>query len=312
MNGLRILGTGRCLPASVVTNDDMSLRVDTSDEWIASRTGIRERRFCREETGVQLAAVAARRAMEQAGITADQVGLCVVATFTPDYLTPSTACLVQQALGLPRDIPAFDLNAACSGFVYGLAVIRGMLSSLTRPYALLIGAEVLSRVLDFTDRSTCVLFGDGAGAAVLARDEGRLLAIRLGADGQREPLYCPGPGRGESLLRMDGRAVFRFAVEAVPRCIGELLADTGLTLDQVDAVVCHQANARIISHVIRQLKADPAKFYLNVHKYGNTSAASIPIALDEMAEEGRLRPGMKVLCVGFGAGYTWGGALLEW
>lgn len=138
------------------------------------------------------------------------------------------------------------------------------------------------------------------------------MAIRLGADGQREPLYCPGPGRGESLLRMDGRAVFRFAVEAVPRCIGELLADTGLTLDQVDAVVCHQANARIISHVIRQLKADPAKFYLNVHKYGNTSAASIPIALDEMAEEGRLRPGMKVLCVGFGAGYTWGGALLEW
>ncbi len=312
MSAPKILSTGRCLPARVVTNEELSKTVETSDEWVYSRTGIHARHFCEKESGLDLAMGAAQQALDRAGLKPEDIGVCLVATFTPDYLTPSTACLVQQALGLPRDIPAFDLNAACSGFVYGLAVIRGMLSSLTRPYALLIGAEVLSRVLDFTDRSTCVLFGDGAGAAVLARDEGRLLAIRLGADGQREPLYCPGPGRGESLLRMDGRAVFRFAVEAVPRCIGELLADTGLTLDQVDAVVCHQANARIISHVIRQLKADPAKFYLNVHKYGNTSAASIPIALDEMAEEGRLRPGMKVLCVGFGAGYTWGGALLEW
>lgn len=242
----------------------------------------------------------------------EQVGLCLVATFTPDYLTPSTACLVQRSLGLPRDIPAFDLNAACSGFVYGLAVARGMLPYLSRPYALLIGGEAVSRVLDFTDRGTCVLFGDGAGAAVLARDDQRLFTVRLGADGQKEPLYCPGPGRGEALLHMDGKAVFRFAVETVPRCIREILAEAGLTLDQVDAVVCHQANARIIAHVIRYLKADPGKFYMNLHKYGNTSAASIPIALDEMAEEGRLVPGMKVLCVGFGAGFTWGGALLEW
>lgn len=311
MNGLHICATGRCLPRIAVTNDELSRTVDTSDEWIASRTGIRQRYFCKEETNAGLAAGAARLAMERAGICAEDIGACVVATFTPDFATPSVACLVHRDLGLPQEIPSFDINAACSGFVYGLQVVRGLLLQSERRYALLVGSEVTSRVLDFTDRSTCVLFGDGAAAVVLELSDTHSFFCSLGSRGNEAPLSCPGPGQDGAALRMNGQEVFRFGVDIVPRCMDAVLQKAGRTLDEIDYVVCHQANARIISHVVRHMHADPDKFYLNMQTYANTSAASIPLALDEMAEKGLLKPGVSILCVGFGAGFTWGGALLE-
>ena len=312
MNGLHLISTGRCLPARAVTNEEMSQYVETSDEWIASRTGIRQRYFCGENEGnISLASDAARRALERAAISPDQIGLCIVATFTPEHATPSVACMVQRTLGLPEDIPAFDVNAACSGFLYSLSVASAMLPGLNRPYALLIGSEVISRMLDMTDRATCVLFGDGAGAAIVKFSPDHPFTSVLGARGEAESLGCPGWGAdGAHKVYMDGKAVFRFAVETVPRCIDETLAKASLTLSDIDHVVCHQANARIIRHVERKLHAPEGQFYMNVDRYANTSAASIPLALDEMNEQGLLTPGKRILCVGFGAGFTWGGALL--
>lgn len=311
MNGLHICATGRGLPRKPVTNDDLSRIVDTSDEWIASRTGIRQRYFCGEgESNVSLAAAAARQALARAGIDKNEIGACVAATFTPDYATPSVACLVQRELELPQDIPSFDLNAACSGFVYGLQTVRGLLLQSDRRYALLIGSEAISHVLDFDDRSTCVLFGDGAGAVVLELSDTHEFVCALGSHGNEAPLYCPGPGRDRAALHMNGQEVFRFGVDIVPRCMEAVLQKAERTLDDIDYVVCHQANERIIRHVVRHLKADPDKFYLNMQTYANTSAASIPLALDEMAGKGLLSPGKTALCVGFGAGFTWGGALL--
>ena len=312
MRGMRLVATGRCLPERVVTNDDMSRLVDTSDEWITTRTGISERRFCGDEAGYDLAVAAARRALEAGGISPSQIGVCIVATFTPDYGSPSAACLVHRALGLPEDTPAFDLNAACSGFLYGLKVAHGLLLTSQRPYGLVIGCEVLSRVVDFNDRTTCVLFGDGAGAAVLTLSDQHRFICTLGAKGDDSLIRCPGLGQPSQYIQMNGREVFRFATDIVPRVIDQVLEEAGLTLEEIDYVVCHQANARIISHVMKRMQAPEEKFYINLHRYGNTSSASIPIALDEMAEQGLLRPGMRVVCVGFGGGLTWGGALLEW
>ncbi len=312
MRAMRLVATGRCLPQRVVTNDDLSRMVETSDEWISTRTGIRERRHCTDETNAFLASEAARRAMAQGGISPEEIGICIVATFTPDSASPSMACLVQQALGLPEDIPAFDLNAACSGFLYGLKVAHGLLLTSERPYALVVGSEVLSRVVNFEDRGTCVLFGDGAGAAVLTLSDSHRFVAALGARGDDSLIHCPGPGKPDQYISMNGREVFRFATDIIPRCIEQVLAKAGLTLEDVDYVVCHQANARIISHVVKKMQAPEEKFYINLQRYGNTSSASIPIALDEMAEQGLLRPGMRVVCVGFGGGLTWGGALLEW
>ena len=309
MNGLKLLATGRCLPKTAVSNEEMSRWVDTSDEWIASRTGIRQRYFCGEgETALTLAAGAARQALERSGIDPADLGCVLCATVSPDYATPSLACLVQAELGLPEDIPVLDVNAACSGFLYAVAAARGFLAQSGRPYALVIGCEVLSRLMDMTDRSTCVLFGDGAGAAVFEAVPDVLFASLQGARGGRA-ILANGPGPLAPQLTMDGRAVFRFAVEAIPRCINGILAQTHLTLDDIDWVVCHQANERILDHCIKKLHAPAEKFYKNMARYGNTSAASIPIALDEMNGQGLLKPGQKLLCVGFGGGLTWAAAL---
>lgn len=311
MIGLEILGTGRCLPARCVSNEEMSRRVDTSDEWISSRTGIRQRYFCEnEESNASLAAEAARKALQKAGIGPEDVGLCVAATFTPDHATPSLACEVQAALGLAQSVPCFDVNAACTGFLVALETARCFLlgGNTPTPYALVIGAEVLSRVLDFEDRTTCVLFGDGAGAAVVRLDPQRPYAADFGARGDVSVLYAGGE---DPFLHMDGQGVFRFAVDIIPRCIQAVLDKAGLSLSEVQHVVCHQANSRIIDFVVKRLGEDPAKFYQNMQRYGNTSAASIPLALDEMLEQGLILPGQNVLCVGFGAGLTWGGTLLR-
>ncbi len=313
MSAPRILATGRCLPARVVTNEDLSRTVDTSDEWVFSRTGIHSRHFCAEETGLDLALSAARQSMDRAGITAADIGVCLVATFTPDHASPSTACLLQRELGLEEDTLCFDLNAACAGFLYGLKTAHTLLSDAPRPCALIVGAEVISRVMDHTDRNTCVLFGDGAGAAVLRRDETRSWHTVFGSRGDPDSIRVQGPGPVPSAIHMDGKAVFRFAVEVVERSICQLLEAEGLvSVNDLDLVVCHQANARIIDHVSKKLKAQEGLFYKNMDRYGNTSAASIPIALDELVQTGALRPGMRVLTAGFGGGLTWAGALLRW
>ena len=310
MKGLRICATGRALPRQIVTNDALSRRVDTSDAWIASRTGIRERRFCcGDETAASLAADAARLALERAGADPGQLCACITATVTPDYASPSVSCLVQQRLGLPEELACFDLSAGCTGFIYALQAARGLLLQDARPYALVIGAEQLSRITDFTDRNTCVLFGDGAGAAVVTLDQVPY-ACTLGSRGDAAPLWIEGPGPAHPVIHMDGQAVFRFAVEVLESSIHQLLEQSALRGEEIDWFVPHQANARIVSAAARRLGLPLERFYQNMDRYGNTSAASIPIALDEMDRTGLLRTGQKVICAGFGAGLTWGGVLL--
>ena len=313
MSAPRILATGRCLPARVVTNEELSRTVDTSDEWVFSRTGIHSRRFCAGETGVSLAAGAARQALARAGLAPADVGVCLVSTFTPDHATPSTACLLQRELGLLEDTLCFDLNAACAGFLYGLKTAHVLLAESPRPYALVVGAEVISRVLDMTDRNTCVLFGDGAGAVVLRREEAARWHTVFGVRGDQSSICVQGPGPVPSAVSMDGKAVFRFAVEVVEGAVRELLEREGLSsVNDLDLVVGHQANARIIDRVAKKLGAREGLFFKNMECYGNTSAASIPIALDELVQAGALESGMRVLAVGFGGGLTWAGALLRW
>lgn len=314
MEGLQLIATGGALPSRTVTNEDLSRTVDTSDEWIVSRTGIRMRHWCApEESASTLAISAAKQALERSGLSPADIGCCICATLSAPDAAPSVACRVQAALALRENIPTLDVNAACSGFVYAAAAARGLLMTLGGQYALVVGCEALSRLLDPADRSTCVLFGDGAGAAVFQLAPDALpFAASLGARGC-EAIQAGGPCRtGSAPITMDGRAVFRFAVEALPRCLNEVLAQSGLSLGQVDWVVCHQANGRIIDHCVRALKADPEKFYKNMDRHGNTSAASIPVALNELAEAGRLVPGQTVACLGFGAGLTWGGMLFQY
>ena len=310
MKGFELISTGGALPGRLVTNDDLSRMVDTSDEWITTRTGIRQRHFCAEgETITDLAVKAARQALERSGLRPADIGCCVCGTLSSQYASPSTACLVQRDLGLAEDIPVLDVNAACSGFIYGVGVARGLLATREndpRRYALVIGCEHLSRLMDMTDRSTCVLFGDGAGAAIFELADDAEFAIDLGARGD---MAITTPAGGP--IGMDGRAVFRFAVDALPRSLGAVLAATGHTIDDLDWVVCHQANSRIIDHCVKKLQADPDKFYKNMDRHGNTSAASIPVALNELAEQGRLAPGMRIACIGFGGGLTWGGMVLK-
>ncbi|MBT9685633.1 beta-ketoacyl-ACP synthase III [Pseudoflavonifractor sp. MCC625] len=312
MRGLRFVSIARYVPEKVVTNDDLSRIVDTNDEWIRTRTGIGERHFSEGETAVDLCVGAARLALERAGIAPEELAGCIVATCTPDHASPSNACLVQAALGLPENIPCYDISAGCTGFLYGLETVRGMLAlEEKKKYALLIGCDQLSRVIDMTDRSTCVLFGDGAGAAVLALED-RLWHADLGSRGNAEVLWLNGPGPETTYIHMDGPGVYRFAVDALPSCARTLLDKSGLTLDDIDWIVPHQANRRIIETAAKRLHAPLEKFYQNMERYGNTSAASVPIALDEMVEQGLLKRGQKVLAVAFGAGLTWGGALFEW
>jgi 3-oxoacyl-[acyl-carrier-protein] synthase-3 len=322
-----IRGTGAYYPETVVTNDDLAARVDTSDEWIRTRTGIRERRFAGPgEATSDMAAAAGREALQAAGIAPGAVDLVVVATMTPDMPFPSTACLVQAKLGLSR-AAAFDLQAACSGFVYGLSVVTGLLRGGEFKTVLLIGAEKMSAVLDFQDRATCVLFGDGAGAAVLTRDgpDGAgILGSITGADGSTPGLLCQ-PGGGSTLpptpeslaarqhfLKMNGREVFKSAVRVMAQACTDLLDRYGRTPGELDLIIPHQANMRIIDSLSKRLGIGMDRFHNNLDRFGNTSAASVPIALDEAVRAGRLRPGDLLLLVAFGAGLTWGASLIKW
>lgn len=312
MNGLHILGTGRAVPDQIITNDDLARRVDTNDEWIVARTGIRERRFAREgESLTQFTVAAARQALERAGLKPEDIGLCITATVTSDRLFPSQACLIHQELGLPEDCPAFDLSAGCTGFLYAMETAAAMLPRMNRPYALLVGGELLSRIVDMDDRSTCILFGDGAGAAVVESTEAGWYSV-LGTRGDRDVLWAWGLGPERPYLHMDGQGVFQFALKTVPQVAKQLLEKAGMDKEQVDWYVPHQANHRIVESVAKRLKMPLSRFYENMDRYGNTSAGSIPIALDEMAEQGLLKKGQWVMCLGFGAGLTWGGALFQW
>lgn len=311
MSSVKILATGSYLPSCVVTNHEFSEHMDTSDEWISSRTGIKSRHFALEERNAEMAAHSAKVAMENAGIEASDIACLVVATFSPDNSTPSVSSEVQKILGLPENMMAFDLNAACSGFVYGIQVVQGLLMQQPKKYALLIGSEKISNYMDFSDRNTCVLFGDGAGAAVIGlTDDGEYYST-MGSIGNTTAIQCEAAGT-PGKIKMEGNTVFKFAVDAIYKSITNLLAESKMPLDEVDHIVCHQANKRIISHVYKKMRANPEKFFVNVDHIGNTSSASIPIALDEMNQKGLLKRGDKIICVGFGGGLTWGGILMTW
>ena len=313
MNGIKLRGLGRCVPAQSVTNDDLAKTVDTSDAWITARTGIRSRRRCTEETHTELCVSAARDALHMAGITPADIGVCIVATVSADTIVPSAACMLQRDLGMPEDTPCFDLNAACTGFIYALHTMECLLNASPRKFGLVVGAEALSRVVDWTDRGTCLLFGDGAAAAVVECREGwPVIGAVLGSRGDDRLLRLPGLGRGEpNVLSMEGTQVFKFAVETVPACMDAVLAKAGLTAEDIDFFVFHQANARIIDLAVRKYRIPPEKYYKNIDHYGNTAAASVPLVLSELYEQGRIGPGSRLLTVAFGGGLTWGGAVLE-
>ena len=310
MNGLKLLGTGYALPTRVLDNDAMTAYVETSDEWITTRTGIRQRHFCAEdESTTTLAIEAARKALADSGLDKSEIGCVIVATSSGEYVMPSTACLVHKALALREDIPVFDLGAACAGFLYAVDAARAMLLAHGGRAALVIGAEQMSQLLDMADRNTCVLFGDAAGAAVFALDEDAEYAYVCGTRGDMA-IQVGGPRRTLPMT-MEGQNVFRFAVSTIPATVEELLEKTGKTLDEVDWVVCHQANQRIIDASVRRLGVPAEKFYKNLDRYANTSAASIPLALAEMKESGKLKSGQRVILVGFGGGLTWAGVMLR-
>lgn len=320
MKGIRIVSTGRALPEKVITNDDMSKFVETSDEWITERTGIKQRYQCTTESTVSLALEAAKRAIAKAGIQKEKIGAVITATSTPDYIFPSVSCMLQQQLELSEEVTAFDISAACTGFLYGLQIAAGFVNSgcLMRPYILVIGSEQLSRIIDYTDRGTCILFGDGAGAAIISASDTAYVQ-RSFTRGSIPALNCMGVGREDNKLHMRGTDVFKFAVKALDQAMNEILKVSGICLDDVDYVVCHQANARIIDHVKKRYPGYESKFYMNIQNYGNTSSASIPIVIDELVEnivasEGENpddRKQLNLLCVGFGAGLTWSGALIS-
>ena len=310
MNGLKLLGTGYALPTRVLDNDAMTAYVETSDEWITTRTGIRQRHFCGEgESTTTLAIEAARKALDDSGLDKSEIGCVIVATSSGEYVMPSTACLVHKALALREDIPVFDLGAACAGFLYAVDAARAMLLAHGGRAALVIGAEQMSQLLDMADRNTCVLFGDAAGAAVFALDEDVEYAYVCGTRGDMA-IQVGGPRRTLAMT-MEGQNVFRFAVSTIPATVDELLEKTGKTLDEVDWVICHQANQRIIDASVRRLGVPAEKFYKNLDRYANTSAASIPLALAEMKESGKLKSGQRVILVGFGGGLTWAGVMLR-
>ncbi len=313
-----ILGTGSALPLQCVTNAELAEKVDTTDEWIVERTGIRQRYIAGEgETTATLAADAARAAMAAAGVDPSDIGLIVLATATPDNTFPATATKVQALLGI-GDCVAFDVAAVCSGFLYALTVADMMMRGGQARHALVIGAETMSRLLDWDDRTTCVLFGDGAGAVVLGQsnDPARgVLASRLHADGCHGPLLYVdgGPSTTQSVghLRMHGREVFRHAVTNLSTVLGEVLADAGLSADAIDWVVPHQANRRIIDATAKKLGLPPERVVLTVDQHANTSAASVPLALDVAVRDGRIRPGQLIALEAMGGGFTWGAALVR-
>ncbi|MGH8075144.1 MAG: beta-ketoacyl-ACP synthase III [Lysobacter sp.] len=319
----RIAGTGSYLPEKVLTNDDLSKIVDTTDEWIASRTGIRERHVAAEgETTGDLAYHAAMRAMEAAGVDASELDLIVLGTTTPDLIFPSTACLLQHRLGA-NGCPAFDVNAACSGFIYALTVADKFIRSGAAKTALVVGAETLTRMLDWNDRSTCVLFGDGAGAVVLKADsEAGILSTHLHADGGKKELlwnpvgvsvgFKPGEHNAGVKVLMTGNDVFKHAVKALDALVEETLEANGLDRHDIDWLIPHQANLRIIEATARRLDMPMERVIVTVDKHGNTSSGSVPLALDEAIRSGKVERGQLLLLEAFGGGFTWGSALLRY
>lgn len=319
----KIIGTGSCLPEKIVTNETLSAIMDTSDQWIRSRTGIRERHLVSSETETTLsmAVQAAREALSDADILPQQLDLIIVATVSSDYITPAAACLVQKELGACH-AAAFDINAACSGFLFALNTVDAYIQAGIYQTALIIGVETLSKILDWSDRSTCVLFGDGAGAAVIKAAEEGMIASLQGSDGNgSDVLVCRNRTNNNPWISMDkspdylymnGQEVFKFAVKKETECIQTLLEKAGMEPEEVTYFLLHQANYRIISSIARKLKLPPEKFPTNVDHCGNTSAASIPVLLDEIRKDRKLSPGDILLLSGFGAGLTWGAALLRW
>jgi 3-oxoacyl-[acyl-carrier-protein] synthase-3 len=314
-----ITGLGVKVPDRVVTNEDLKQYVDTSDEWIRERTGIRERRMAsKDEALSDIALPASRDALAQAGVEGKDIDLLIVATVTPDMSFPSTGAILADKLGAV-DAAAYDLSAGCTGFMYALAQAYGMLVGGLAKRALVVGGDLLSRILDWEDRSTLVLFGDGAGAVVLeAVPEQGFLGFELGADGAGgESLWLPGSGSrifddSEHFVKMNGREVFKFATRILVKSAEDIMERCGVTIDDVDVYVPHQANMRIIDHATKKLGVPSEKVVINVDRYGNTSSGSIPLALADAAQDGRLRPGKLVLMTGMGAGLTWGSALIRW
>lgn len=320
----RIIGTGSYLPPRRLTNNDLAAELaqrglETSDEWIVERTGIRARHFAEPDvTSSDLALEASRKAIEAAGIEASDIDLIIVATSTPDMVFPSTAAILQHKLGISNGCPAFDVQAVCSGFVYALTVADSMIQTGAAKRVLVVGSEVFSRILDFNDRTTCVLFGDGAGAVVLeASDEPGILATELHADGSHVGILCV-PGNvsggnvlGDPLLKMDGQAVFKLAVSVLDKAARSALEKAGLTDADIDWLIPHQANIRIMQSTARKLKLSMDKVVVTVDQHGNTSAASIPLALDHGVRSGQVKKGQTVLLEGVGGGFTWGAVLVK-
>lgn len=324
---INITGTGSCLPEKRVTNFDMAELVETSDEWIRERTGIVERRIATEDSVATLSAKACERALEMAGKKAEDVDVIIVATCSPEMFLPCAACQVQGIIGAKNAL-AFDLSAACSGFVFALSVAYAYMQTGLYKNALIVGAEVLSKIVDWTDRSTCVLFGDGAGAAFVEACEDRedrtgVISLSMGSDGAKGMVlscgardlvnpYAQGVEEMNKYVHMDGQEVYKFAVRQVPACIQDALNKAGLTVDDIDHFVLHQANIRIIEAVAKRLKVDISKFPVNVDRVANMSAATIPVLLDELNREGKLHKGEKIVLSGFGAGLTYGACVLIW
>ena len=321
----KIISTGAYVPRRIVRNDELSKIVDTNDEWITSRTGIKQRRISSGEKTYQMAAKAAKEAIENAGIAKEEIDMIILATITPDFFMPSTANLVQAELGLD-DIPSFDITAGCTGFVYGLQVADQFIKSKQSKTILLIGVEVLSKVIDWSDRNTCVLFGDGAGAVILksSSQEG-IICTYTGSQGDlkglitlpavplKNPfLHIPNNNGRPSNISMDGKEIFQFAIRIMIKSISQVLNKSNLSIDEIDYIVPHQANIRIIDYVARKLKVERKKFIINLDRFGNTSSASVPLALDEAHKKKMFCPGDRIIMVAFGGGLTWGSALLNW
>ncbi len=317
----RICGTGSCVPQRTMDNNDMARIVDTSDEWIRERTGVVRRHIIEEETTVSMAVQAAERAIENSGIPAEEIDQILFATSSSEVIMPCAACEVQKAVGAVN-AAGFDINAACTGFVFAFNTAQAYIAAGMCRTALVIGAESMSNMVDWTDRGTCVLFGDGAGAVVIRAEENGLCRTAAHSDGKKgKALTCLSrhrkgwdktPDDKEAYIQMDGQDVFKFAVRKVPEIIEELMEAEGIGLEEIDHFILHQANRRIVEAAAKRLKADIAKFPMDMDEYGNTSAASIPILLDEMNRKGILQRGQKIIMAGFGAGLSWGASLIEW
>lgn len=323
-----IAGTGSYLPEKIITNHDIAKTVDTSDEWVYTRSGIKERRIAQsEEAASDMALISAKRALESAKLKPEDIDLVIVTTVTPDMMFPSTACILQAKLGIRNNIPCFDVEAACSGFVYGVEVASKMIKSGYYKNALVVSSEKLSSIVDWQDRNTCVLFGDGSGAVVLSTSDEENVGILdtvLGADGSdTATLKLPAGGSAmpatketvetrQHFLQMNGREVFKHAVKIMGEKSFEVIERYGITPDEISLLIPHQANTRIIESVAKRLKLPMEKVFVNIEKYGNTSSASIPIALDEALKSGKIKKGDYILFVAFGAGLTWGATLVKW